>query len=238
MPPNGKTPSIAPSLDRKERGVGTVIPQKAQHNGASNGAEDAPYPYDTEAEPGNPTVVPRDILEKFHFTFLIRHPRYSIPSYYRCTVPPLCELTGFYDFMPSEAGYDEVRRVFDYLHPVGQIGPKIAIRDTNGHTGSSGQIEICVVDADDLLDNPKGIIEAYCKSVGIGYDEKMLTWDTEEDQQQAKEAFEKWTGFHEDAMNSSDLRPRLHVCHSLPSHKSSPWQLVTILFSRHSIYSR
>ncbi len=163
--------------------------------------------------------MPKDILDQFHFTFLIRHPRYSIPSYYRCTVPPLDKLTGFYDFMPSEAGYDEVRRVFEYLCSVGQVGPEIAthetakanadnIRITNGH---SANIEICVVDADDLLDNPKGIIEAYCRSVGIPYDEKMLNWDSEEDQKQARDAFEKWPGFHEDAMNSCDLKSRLHV---------------------------
>lgn len=124
--------------------------------------------------------------------------------------------------MPSEAGYDEVRRVFDYLRSVGQVGPKIATHEapklnglaanndriTNGH---SANIDICVVDADDLLDNPKGIIEAYCNSVGIPFDEGMLSWDSEEDQKQAKDAFEKWPGFHEDAMNSCDLKARLHV---------------------------
>jgi len=137
-------------------------------------------------------------------------------------VPPLDKLTGFSEFMPSEAGYDEVRRVFDYLRSVGLVGPKIATHETpgiNGHAadnngttnGHPAKVEICVVDADDLLDNPKGIIEAYCNSVGIPFDKGMLIWDSEEDQKQAKEAFEKWPGFHEDAMNSCDLKPRLHV---------------------------
>ncbi|KAI9810771.1 MAG: hypothetical protein M1827_006109 [Pycnora praestabilis] len=183
----------------------------------------APYPYPTAAEPNNPTVVPAAILQQFHFTFLIRHPRSSIPSYYRCTIPPLDEVTGFYDFMPSEAGYDELRRVFDYLRSVGHVGPKIAGQDfvhaTNGDTaasagpttdGDAGKVEICVVDADDLLDNPAGIIKAYCQTVGIQYDEGMLNWDTEEDHRQAKDAFEKWKGFHEDAIDSSSLKPRLH----------------------------
>ncbi|KAK5276773.1 hypothetical protein LTR16_010711, partial [Cryomyces antarcticus] len=174
--------------------------------------------------PNNPTVVPEAILEQFHFTFLIRHPRSSIPSYYRCTIPPLDEVTGFYDFMPSEAGYDELRRVFDYLKSVEQVGPAIAGQDstngtnsTNGHTsngtngvGKKGKVDICVVDADDLLDNPSGIIEAYCKSVGIEYSPEMLKWDNEEDHRCAKEAFEKWKGFHEDAIHSSELKPRLH----------------------------
>jgi len=39
----------------------------------------------------------------------------------------------------------------------------------------------------------------------------MLKWDSEEDHQQAREAFEKWKGFHEDAIQSNDLKPRLYV---------------------------
>lgn len=175
------------------------------HNGVTNGEHRAPYPYNTAAEPGNPTVIPAEILKQFHFTFLIRHPRHSIPSYWRCTVPPLDKITGFYDFMPSEAGYDELRRVFDFLLQQNQVGPAIA-----GEHGTlkDGEVSITVIDADDLLDNPQGIIEAYCKEVGIDYTPDMLNWDTEEDHQRAKNAFEKWRGFHEDAINSTSLKPR------------------------------
>ena len=241
VPPNGKRASIAPSCARIERGVGTSRP----YTNGTNGAHKAPYPYHTEAEVNNPTVIPGEVLKRFHFTFLIRHPRSSIPSYYRCTVPPLDKVTGFYDFMPSEAGYDELRRVFDYLRSAGHVGPGIAGRPhidvtTNGHginghdlngnavdghagngaheindkaiaNEQSNKVDICVIDADDLLENPSGIIEAYCKSVGLDYDEKMLEWDSEEDHKQARDAFEKWVGFHDDAMHSSALKPRLHV---------------------------
>ena len=239
-PPDGAPPSIAPSLDRKERGVGTVAKPHPNHvlhsipNGVTNGVREAPFPYATEPEPGNPTIVPTNILEKFHFTFLIRHPRSSIPSYYRCTVPPLDKMTGFYDFMPNEAGYQELRRLFDYLRSVGLVGPGMASRipATNGHAttngntitngyattngstmtnGHSAKVDICVVDADDLLDNPNGVIEAFCKSVGIEYSDRMLNWESEEDQQYAREVFAKWPGFHEDALNSRDLKPRTHV---------------------------
>ena len=245
VPPNGKPASIAPSLARKERGVGT---EQSPANGTSNStthgttngvtndtshstSNGAPYPYHTEAEPNNPTVIPEAILKQFHFTFLIRHPRSSVPSYYRCTIPPLAEVTGFYSFVPCLAGYDELRLVFDYLRSNGQIGPRVAGHpelsgDINEYSGSmNGQrdnnaedtkVDICVVDADDLLDNPTGIIEAYCKSVGIHYHESMLNWDTEEDQKHAKDAFEKWKGFHEDAIQSSGLKPRLHVSYDTP----------------------
>ena len=158
-------------------------------------------------------------MKKFHWTFLIRHPRASIPSYYRCTIPPLDKITGFYNFDPSEAGYDELRRVFDYLRSTGQIGPKAAGHesngvDTNGRAkvnGNADKVDICVVDADDLLDNPNGIIEAYCKSVGLEYDPQMLIWDSKEDDEYARDTFAKWRGFHEDAIGSSSLKPRLHV---------------------------
>ncbi|KAL3419636.1 hypothetical protein PVAG01_08134 [Phlyctema vagabunda] len=223
VPPQGKPASIAPSLGGKrvKKGVGTEggasgvngveasngreLNGHAVNGNGVNGARRAPYPYDTDAEEGNPTVVPASILKQFHFTFLIRHPRNSIPSYFRCTIPPLDSVTGFYDFMPSEAGYDELRRVFDFLRAEKQVGPTPA-----GDHGAlpEGEVSITVIDADDLLDDPEAIIKAYCKEVGIEYKDEMLNWDTEEDHARAKEAFEKWRGFHDDAINSTSLKPR------------------------------
>ncbi|CAG8960482.1 hypothetical protein HYFRA_00008201 [Hymenoscyphus fraxineus] len=229
-PPDGKLATIAPSLGGKsaKKGVGTngetngavggvsenevngnsnglVNGHANGHANGTNGKTKAPYPYDTAPEPGNPTVVPAEILKQFHFTFLIRHPRYSIPSYYRCTIPPLDKVTGFHDFMPSEAGYDELRRVFDFLKAENQVGPTLAGREK---IIKEGEVTITVIDADDLLDDPEGIISAYCKEVGIQYSPKMLIWDTEEDHERAREAFEKWRGFHDDAIKSNSLKPR------------------------------
>lgn len=213
VPPNGKPASIAPSLSRVEKGVGTDGSSVQTHN---KGEWDGLPSCDTKAEPNNPTIIPEATLKQFHFAFLIRHPRSSIPSFYRCTVPPLDKMTGFYDYMPSEAGYTELRRMFDYLCSIGQIGPKVAGQGekTNGSHGekrNTSNVDICVIDADDLLDNPSGILEAFCKAVGLQYDLEMLNWDNEADHQHAKEAFEKWTGFHEDAIDSTSLKPRPHV---------------------------
>jgi len=170
-------------------------------------------------------------------------------------------VTGFYEFYPSEAGYDEVRRVFDYLVATGTVGPSLAgaaqngeakatngvngaAHDSNGTVnavngaahdsngivdGANGTVNgangvvngtpakpnICVIDADDLLDNPAEIIEAYCQTVGLDYSPEMLHWEDDENQQRAKEAFEKWNGFHNDAMDSTELRARTHVCSML-----------------------
>ena len=188
IPPAGKPATIAPSLSNYRRGVGTDTTQLSPVT-TRNERPGPPYPYDTQGEPNNPTVIPADLLATYHFTFLIRHPKFSIPSYYRCTIPPLDKMTGFYNFRPDEAGYDSNEQ-------------------TNGHTGG---VEICVIDADDLLDNPSGMVEAFCKTTGIEWDPDMLVWDTEKDQGIAKEAFEKWKGFHEDALDSDRLRARTHV---------------------------
>lgn len=235
LPPNGKPAQIAPSLVKRKRGIGTEINGT---DGTSNGASDSasngssrptssssngsgdspsrPFPYGTFAEPGNPTVIPGRILKQFQFTFLIRDPHYSIPSYYRCTIPPLDKVTGFYQFYPEEAGYDEVRRVFDYLVASGMVGPYIAGQEdettengVNG-TGSQEKSQLCVVDADDLLDSPAAMIEEYCKNVDMTYDPDMLHWEDEDNQRRAREAFEKWRGFHDDAIDSTELRPRAH----------------------------
>ncbi|KAJ5188037.1 hypothetical protein N7491_004361 [Penicillium cf. griseofulvum] len=248
LPPNGQPASIAPSLLRLKRGVGTngeshqangvssanstahtnghsATPNGHTNgvNGASNGTNGTangmngiskePYPYDTPTEPGNPTVLPRELQEQFHWAFLIRDPHYSVPSYLRCTIPPLDEVTGFHNYDPLEAGYDELRRHFDYLLEAGLIGPQVATRadlDAQADPQATTGVEVCVIDADDMLDEPAKTIEAFCSSVGLPYNPEMLTWDTEKDHAAARNAFEKWRGFHNDAIESKALVQRAH----------------------------
>jgi hypothetical protein len=145
-------------------------------------------------EPGNPTTLPLDVLKRFHFTFLIRHPRRAIPSYYRCTVPPLDKVTGFYHFMPSEAGYEELVRLFDFLIENGIVDRR----------------QLTVVDADDMLDNPEGIIRQYCERVGLDFKPEMLEW-SDSDREYASNLFAKWDGFHNDAIKSTSLKARTHA---------------------------
>lgn len=183
-------------------------------NGTTNGVSRPPYPYDTTTEPGNPTVMPREIQERFHFAFLIRDPHFSVPSYYRCTIPPLDDVTGFHNYDPREAGYDELRRHFDYLVREGLVGPRVASRPDVKveNCGAKETVhEICVIDADDMLDAPAATIEAFCKSVNVPYDPSLLTWDTQEDYDFACHCFEKWRGFHNDAIESKALVARTHV---------------------------
>lgn len=128
--------------------------------------------------------------------------------------------------MSCEAGYLELRTLFDFLNAKGIVGPALAGEPSS----SNGEISIAVVDADDMLDKPAKMIEAFCKEVGIEYKPEMLFWDTEEDHQFATEKFEKWIGFHDDAIQSTSLRARAHaqvVC----LHDQFKWQ-VTDMFEQ------
>ncbi|PTB36448.1 uncharacterized protein TrAFT101_010333 [Trichoderma asperellum] len=145
-------------------------------------------------EAGNPTVLPVNILKRFHFTFLIRHPKRSIPSYYRCTIPPLSEITGFDYLMPNEAGYVELVRLLDFL-----IERGIVDKD-----------HITAIDADDLLDKPEQVIREYCARIGIDFKPQMLKW-TEEDKEHAAEMFAKWNGFHDDVLKTNCFQARSHA---------------------------
>ncbi|KAK2865479.1 hypothetical protein FQN49_003533 [Arthroderma sp. PD_2] len=231
MPPDGEPATRVASLQIPKRGIGTNLNSNgSSSNGVASNGAGTPHRANgslpattTSSGSDNPTVVPLELLSKFHLAFLIRDPHYSIPSYYRCTIPPLDDVTGFYEFYENESGYDELRRFFDYLRKVQFVGPyhastvhTVTSNGTNGVNGnttapeSPEKVEICVVDADDLLDNPSAVIERFCKSVGEEYTPDMLQWPTEKDQQVANDAFAKWHGFHDDALGSKSLRPRAH----------------------------
>ncbi|KAI3336477.1 hypothetical protein HD806DRAFT_7317 [Xylariaceae sp. AK1471] len=232
MPPNSGASSIAPSL-RKHANSGStngLQPLNGHTNGVNgdshvagvnghnhtNGMNGHSYPNGVNGlngvnkqgsdGTGNPTVIPLEILKKFHWTFLIRHPRRGIPSYVRCCSPPMSETTGWDHFLPSEAGYVQLRRLFDYLREQGLVGPSVA-----GEANTKrDEIPITVLDADDLLDQPEDAIRAFCKETGIPFSEDMLKWDDEENQKVVSDAFAKWNGWHDDAINSKGLTARIH----------------------------
>jgi hypothetical protein len=174
LPLEGQIPYIVPSL----RSLNTP------RNGTERSWEESNIP--------NPTVIPPEVLSTFHFAFLIRNPRRSIPSLYRCSIPPTSLTTGWHGFKASDAGYRELRKLFNYLRNIKQIGP-----------GSYN--EICVVDADDLLGYPEETIESFCTSVGISFDSKSLCWDTEKDYKRAQDLFRNWAPFHDIALKSSSI---------------------------------
>lgn len=222
--PNGSVSNHTSGAVNGPTQQGAASDATSHTTGRVNGPTDAAV----VEEPENPTVMPTDMLRGFHWTFLIRHPRRSIPSYYRCTIPPLDDVTGFHDFMPSEAGYAELRKLFDYLLDQNIIGParagdRVPVDEAlNGSETSSlssdapRRAAITVIDADDLLQRPEAVLRTYCKEVGIDYTPQMLEWGDDDNQQYAAKAFEKWYGFHHDAIESTCLKPRPHGHVSFP----------------------
>jgi hypothetical protein len=183
LPLPGQPTQIVPSLR---------LGKTASHGGLNGGGPMGHGGHDAAWTTPNPTVMPNEALAKFHYAFLIRNPRRSIPSLYQCSTPPKCYMTGWHGFKPEDAGYHEMRRLFDHLRRIGQIGP-----NTNNR--------ICIVDAEDLLAYPENIVEQFCESVGIPFDRDMLQWDSEEDQRRAHDAFKNWAPFHDAVLRSKSL---------------------------------
>ncbi|KAL8975824.1 MAG: hypothetical protein Q9205_008053 [Flavoplaca limonia] len=137
----------------------------------------------------NPTLLPTEIIESFKFVFLIRSPSAAIPSLYRCFIPPLSAQTEDTMLDPTELGYRELRILFNYLPDKDGVVP-------------------LVIDADDLLADPEAILRPLCDDLEIPYSSSMLEWPAPEDHTFALSLFQKFAGYHEDALNSKGFIPK------------------------------
>ncbi len=149
----------------------------------------------------NPTILPPSLLKTFQFIFLIRDPSASIPSLYRCFLPPLSEMTGERFLDVSELGYRETRLLFDYFYLPSirspHDPPEITPQD------NSPCSKPIVIDADDLRSYPESILRSVCTYLDFPYSSSMLSWSTPEDHAHAVSLFEKYARYHEDALNST-----------------------------------
>ena len=125
----------------------------------------------------------------FKHTFLIRHPRKVAISKYKG-----CQETEF-DFV-----YPGIRQLYELFRVVQQIDPNPL-----------------VLDADDLLENPKEMMQLYCSSTGLPFTEDMLTWEPG--------AIEEWNHgrkydiWHRTAMYSSGfIKPKSSAPESLSEY--------------------
>lgn len=91
--------------------------------------------------------IDRDWMAKMRNAFLIRHPAKVLASYAKKIENVSLEAIGF----PQQAA------LFDYV------------------TGALGQPPI-VIDSDDILRNPAGMLAALCDALGIDYTDAMLRW--------------------------------------------------------------
>ncbi len=89
-----------------------------------------------------------DFLSHFTHSFLIRDPAKVATSMYK----------HWPDFVLKEIGFVEQRQLFDRLC------------DRNGAAPP-------VIDSDDLLEDPHGVVEAYCEAVGVAFMPEALSWE-------------------------------------------------------------
>jgi len=116
------------------------------------------------------------VLKGFRNTFLIRKPKKAVASFWRMQKND----SSLTYFDPTEVGFKESYELFLYSRDVLKEDPVI-------------------VDADDLISNPRGVLVEYCKAVGIEFVEEMVSW---KEQGEIKE-WKKWDGWHTDAQNTT-----------------------------------
>ncbi len=89
-----------------------------------------------------------EFLANFRHAFLIRDPVKTITSMH----------DKWPDFHEGEVGFPEQRALFDLLWALNGSPPP-------------------VIDSDDLLENPEGIVEAFCHAVDIPFIKEALSWE-------------------------------------------------------------
>ena len=92
-------------------------------------------------------ILSDDFLQGFEHTFLIRHPAKVLPSLF----------DKWQDFTFEEAGYQSLHELFQRVKGLSLQPPAL-------------------IDSDDLLRNPSGIVDSYCKRVGIPFMAEALQW--------------------------------------------------------------
>jgi hypothetical protein len=110
-----------------------------------------------------------DLLGTFTHTFLIREPEKTINSYY--AMKP--------NFSFGELGYGNLLDLYDVLDK-----EKIDVAD--------------IIDADELLQDPVGVISNYCIRTGISFDPASLSWKPGEN-----ELWRRTQKWHEGVSNSA-----------------------------------
>ena len=110
-------------------------------------------------------------LSAFRHTFIVRHPRFTIPSLARI----------WPDFTFEEAGFAALRDVFD------------AVAEHEGEAP-------VVIDGEELLAHPRGVVASWCEAVGLAYRPEALTWEPGRD-----DDWRAWSIWTEDATRSRGL---------------------------------
>ncbi len=118
-----------------------------------------------------------EFLALFRHSFLIRDPAKVLTSVYK----------NWPEFYAKEIGFDELRKLFDILCERDGKAPP-------------------VIDSDDLLEDPYGIVEAYCDAVGLPFMAEALSWEPGERNEVLW--YDKAGVWHNNLKNSDGLKPQ------------------------------
>jgi len=139
----------------------------------------------------SPHCIPklRELLggdySRVRHSFMIRHPAKAVSSlYYKSCVDN--EKTGYTHFDPAEAGFTAMAAMLAHLEAQPECPPCV------------------IIDADDLLEDPEGIMTAYCDALGLPFDKSMLSWKPGP----VPELASPWTGWTDDVQQSSGIAKR------------------------------
>ena len=93
-------------------------------------------------------------LDRISHSFLIRHPARVLASLHRSY-----QKAGFTEgFEPNEISFDAQFRLFNLLADRTGVAP-------------------VVIDSDDLLTDPPGMVRSYCEAIGIPFIAEALSWE-------------------------------------------------------------
>ncbi|XP_065053349.1 uncharacterized protein LOC135682402 [Rhopilema esculentum] len=123
-----------------------------------------------------------DGMSSFQHTFLIRDPKKAVPSLHAASVNK--QLTGWDYFDPKESGFRQMYELYMFVVK---------------------HIDKCpvIVDADDLLNDPEGIMQEYCERIGARFEKEMLEWEPN-----PMPDWERCVRWHENVLKSSGFQKK------------------------------
>ena len=139
-------------------------------------------------------------FSEYKHTFLIRHPTKALPSGYKGCVE--CH----YTYSAWISGFPALYEMYNFVKQKVDPSP-------------------IVVDADDLLNDPKGTMKKYCTATGLPFKETMVSWEPKSFPEWDSDPFSQvWYG---SAMKSSGfMKPSTS---SPPSTKDLPKDVIALI---------
>ena len=175
--------------DRRVAATFASVAQRLWHDPLKSGkkylfSKNLTYYFAPHCIPSMHAMLHGDYSKVVH-SFIIRHPAKAIVSlYYKSCIDN--EKTGYTHFDPAEAGYTSMRDILDHVEE------------------QKGCLPVIIIDADDLLEDPEGLMAEYCAAVGLPFKPSMLSWTPGP----CEELKSPWTGWTDDVLASSGITKR------------------------------